>query len=154
MRTAGYDSDDAVLLTAEVQREYELRYGGDGDTAPIDAAEFVPPHGLFVLVYDGGTPVGMGGWRKYGADGELKRMYVRESARGRGVGRLLLTHLERTAVEAGIRRLVLETGIVQPEALGLYRSSGYTDVPPFGYYAEAELSVHLGKTLAIQEKSL
>jgi GNAT superfamily N-acetyltransferase len=101
-----------------------------------------------VLVLDDGVPIGMGGWRRYGNDGvgELKRMYVRESARGRGVARLLLAHLERTAAEAGIRRLVLETGVAQPEAIALYRSSGYTDVEPFGHYVGYADSVHLGKS--------
>jgi len=138
-----------VLLTAEVQREYVRRYGDDGDTSPIEATEFIAPNGLFVVVHDDGVPVGMGGWRRYGDDGvgELKRMYVRESARGRGIARLLLAHLERTASESGIRRLVLETGVEQPEAIALYRSAGYVDVPSFGYYIDHDDSVHLGKTL-------
>lgn len=139
-----------MLLTAEVQAEYVRRYGGpDGDSAPIDAAEFVPPDGRFVLVLDDGELVGMGGWRRYGddGDGELKRMYVREAARGRGIARRLLAHLEQTARESGIRRLVLETGTQQPEAIGLYRSAGYVDVPPFGHYAGYDDSVHLAKPL-------
>jgi GNAT superfamily N-acetyltransferase len=137
-----------VLLTAEVQREYQRRYGDAGDASPIDAAEFVTPHGLFVVVLDDGAPVGMGGWRRYDDGiGELKRMYVRESARGRGIARQLLAHLESTAAEAGIRRLVLETGVAQPEAIALYRSAGYVDVPSFGYYVDHDDSVHLGKTL-------
>jgi hypothetical protein len=44
--------------------------------------------------------------------------------------------------------MVLETGIMQPEAIALYRSSGYADVEPFGHYAGAEQSVHLGKQLS------
>lgn len=123
---------------------------GEGDSSPIDTAEFVDPHGMFVIVYDDGEAVGMGGWRRHGTDGggEIKRMFVRESARGRGVARLLLAHLERTAVEAGIRRFVLETGLAQPEAIALYRSSGYVDVPPFGHYADHDDSVHLGRDLS------
>lgn len=121
----------------------------EGDSSPIDAAEFVDPNGMFVIVLDDGVPIGMGGWRRYGNDGvgEIKRMYVRESARGRGISRLLLAHLEYTAVEAGIHRLVLETGLAQPEAIGLYRSAGYVDVEPFGHYVGYADSVHLGKTL-------
>jgi GNAT superfamily N-acetyltransferase len=137
------------MLTAEVQDEYVRRYGGSGgDTSPIDAAEFVDPSGVFVVVYDDGMAIGMGGWRRYGSDGlgEIKRMYIRESARGRGLARILLAHLESTAAEAGIVRFVLETGLKQPEAIALYRSSGYVDVPPFGYYADYDDSVHLGKT--------
>jgi GNAT superfamily N-acetyltransferase len=97
-------------------------------------------------VYDDGVPVGMGGWRKYGQDGEIKRMFVRESARGRGIAKLLLAHLESTAAAAGITRLVLETGLAQPEAIALYRSSGYADVEPFGHYVGYADSVHLGKS--------
>lgn len=129
------------------------RYDDEGDTSPIDAAEFIAPNGLFAIVYDDGVPIGMGGWRRYGSDGgraevgELKRMYVRESARGRGISRLLLAHLENTAGVAGITRLVLETGLAQPEAISLYRSSGYSEVEPFGHYVGYDDSVHLGKSL-------
>ena len=43
--------------------------------------------------------------------------------------------------------MILETGLAQPEAIELYRAAGYTDIPAFGFYAEEELSVHLGKIL-------
>ena len=55
---------------------------------------------------------------------------------------------ERTAAEAGVEHLVLETGTAQPEAIALYRSAGYEDVPPFGFYATYDDSVSLGKALA------
>lgn len=145
---APYDGADAVQLTAEVQREYERRYGGEGDTAPIDADEFVTPDGHFVVAYDDGVAVAMGGWRRHaGATGEIKRMYVRESVRGRGVARALLAHLETTAIAAGITHLILETGLEQPEAIALYRSAGYADVEPFGFYLGEPLSVHLGRDI-------
>ena len=148
LRTVGYDSDDALLLTAEVQREYQRRYEGEGDSGPITAEEFVPPGGLFVVAYDDdGRPVAMGGWRRSGRVGELKRMYVRESHRGRGIARVLLAHLERTAAEAGITRLILVTGLAQPEAISLYRSAGYADIAKTGFYAEYADSVHLGRDL-------
>ncbi|MDQ3156959.1 MAG: GNAT family N-acetyltransferase [Actinomycetota bacterium] len=136
-----------MLLTREVQCDYQRRYDDEGDVAPIEAAEFLAPQGLFVVIYDDDVPVAMGGWRRHGDDGELKRMYVRESARGRGLARTLLAHLERTAAASGITRLLLETGLVQPEAINLYRSSGYTDTEPFGYYVGEPLSVHLAKVL-------
>lgn len=147
LRPVGYDSADALLLTAEVQAEYAHRYRSEGDEAPIDAAEFVPPEGLFVIAYDAEVAVGMGGWRRLGERAEIKRMYVREFARGRGVARHVLAYIERTVTSAGIQRLVLETGPVLPGAIDLYVSAGYTDVPPFGYYAESASSRWLGKTL-------
>lgn len=122
-----------------------MRYGGEGDTAPIDTGEFVAPGGHFVVAYLGNQPVGMGGWRRHGTEAELKRMYVRDAYRGRGIARAVLAELETSAADAGITRLILETGLVQPEAIALYRSAGYTDIPAYGFYAESELSVHLGK---------
>ena len=106
------------------------------------------PHGLFLVGYLDGTPVATGGWRRHGEhDAEIKRMYVNAAARGRGLARAVLAELEETARAAGLHRLVLETGDEQPEAIALYRSSGYTPVTPFGYYADAPESVHLGKIL-------
>lgn len=138
-------------MTQEVQAEYAVLYGGDGDTAPIAADEFVAPNGHFVVAEVDGEAAAMGGWRRGGpepGDAEIKRMFVRARFRRQGLSRLVLAEVERTAAEAGVRRLVLETGLRQPEAIALYRASGYTDIPPFGYYAESPSSVPLGKSLA------
>lgn len=151
--SVGYDHPDAARLVEEVQQEYVLRYGGR-DGTPVDTAEFAPPKGLFLIGYVDGVAVACGGWRSHGVvaeagpTAEVKRMYVRQSARRTGLARALLAELERTALAAGHTQLILETGSKQPEAVALYRSAGYTDVPPFGYYAEAPLSIHLGKRLA------
>ena len=145
-----YDHPDAAALVAELQLEYVVRYGQE-DRTPVDPAQFAPPHGLFVVGYHGGRPVACGGWRvRRGSDGpeaELKRMYVSPAARGRGAARAVLAELERTAVAAGHNRMVLETGLRQPEAIALYSSAGYLEVPHFGYYADAPEAVHLGKTI-------
>lgn len=151
---AGYDHPDAVRLTGEVQAEYVLRYGGP-DESPIDDDEFRAPGGTFLLGYLDGQAVAMGGWRRHPADhpetgwaapaAEVKRMYVSAEVRGAGFARAMLAELERTAAEAGVRWLLLETGTKQPEALALYHSSGYESVPSFGHYADTQLSVHLGK---------
>lgn len=156
IRPARYDSTDAQLLVELVQQEYVVRYGGR-DGAVVDPEHFTPPHGLFVVAYDGDDPVAIGGWRRHeptaygGLPGqtpaEIKRMYVAAPVRGRGVGRAVLAYLEDTARAAGADWLVLETGQRQPEALALYRSSGYVEVPHFGTYADARLAVHLGKPL-------
>jgi GNAT superfamily N-acetyltransferase len=151
-----YDHDDAQRLTEDVQLEYVRRYGGP-DESPMDPAEFADPLGTFLLAYDDGDPVGMGGWRRHGDErldtewarpaAEIKRMYVVPQARGRGVARLLLAELESSARAAGIQGLVLETGDQQPEAIALYESSGFREIPAFGHYAAASGSIHLGKQL-------
>ena len=130
-----------------MQQEYVRRYGDDGDINPIDAAEFVPPVGQFFMVYVDGVPAAMGGWRRHGEDAEIRRMYVRPEFQRQGLARAVLDRIEQTAVEAGHTRIILETGSVQPEAVALYRSAGYADIPAFGFYAGEEISVHLGKEL-------
>lgn len=145
---------DAAALVAEVQAEYTVRYGGPDET-PMDATVFDPPRGAFFVGYVEGVPVAMGGWRFRadvpGYEGvpvtEIKRMYVAPGARRAGLAREVLAHLEATAREAGSRVMVLETGIEQPEAIGLYRSSGYEPVTGFGHYKWSPKSRYFGKPL-------
>jgi GNAT superfamily N-acetyltransferase len=147
IRVVRYDHPDAVHLIAEVQAEYVVRYGGHDGTR-VHADEFTPPRGLFLVGYLDDEPVVSGGWRVH-QDGsvEIKRMYVVPTARGKGFARQMLAELELTAKRAGHRRIILETGSKQPEAAALYRSSGYTPVPPFGHYADYATALHLGKSL-------
>ena len=78
---------------------------------------------------------------------EMKRMFVQTEARGIGLGRRLLNALEEVACHRSITRISLETGIKQPEAIGLYRASGYQDCPPFGNYKADPLSLFMTKRL-------
>jgi GNAT superfamily N-acetyltransferase len=154
IEAVGYDHPDVAVLTEEVQAYYVEIYGGP-DTTPITPADFAAPLGAFFVGYRDGVPAAMGGWRfmapRPGVPGrrpaEIKRMYVVKAARGLGLARAILRHLELTAVEAGADALALETGKIQPAAVGLYRSSGYTDVARFGYYAHEPDAIHLGKLL-------
>lgn len=82
-----------------------------------------------------------------GAAGEIKRMFVDEGARGQGIGGRILEMLERIALAEGARVLRLETGVSQPEALALYRRSGYVERGPFGKYHEDPLSIFMEKRL-------
>lgn len=78
---------------------------------------------------------------------EMKRTFVRSEARGAGLGRRLLHALEDAARRQGVGRISLETGIRQPEAIGLYRATGYRECPPFGSYALDPLSLFMTKRL-------
>ncbi len=154
IRVVPYDHPDATKMIAEVQLEYVDRYGGE-DITPMNPAQFALPLGLFVVGYLDDAPVASGAWRAHDGpaprfqpgDAELKRMYVVKSARGRGFARAILAELERTALEAGRRRAVLETGFKQPEAIELYKSSGYTEIPGFGVYEDEPDSICFGKVL-------
>jgi len=135
LRVVSFEHADAAALMTEVRAEYAARYGA-GDATPMTAGEFAAPSGLFLVAYAPGEPLGCGGWRAH-PDGsaEIKRMYVRRTARGRGLSRVILAELERTARGAGHRRIVLETGPRRPEAIALYHDAGYTPGEPFGRYA-------------------
>lgn len=156
IRHVAYDHPDAVKLDGEVQAEYDRRYGDGGDATPLDPADFLPPNGLYLIAYDEqGVPVASGGWRRQDAnaqgnldgDAELKRMFVLEQMRGRGLARRILAALEEDARAAGRVRMVLETGTAQPEAIALYTSSGYEPCEKFGYYRFHEESRCFAKKL-------
>lgn len=147
LRDEPYDGPAATSLTAAVQQEYVSRYGGPDET-PVDAQEFAPPDGRFLVGYLDGVPVAMGGVRRIDAETvEIKRMYVEPDCRGRGFSRVVLARLEDLARELGAARVVLETGEKQPEAMALYASSGYEPIDKFGHYRCSPLSVSYGKTL-------
>ncbi len=137
-----WDDADAVRLRAEQQAELVVRYDGVEDIEPE-----LPPDEMLatVLVRVDGEPAACGSLRaasSYGEGwGELKRMFVRPPARGRGLSRLVLSELERAASEHGLLRLILETGVRQPEAIGLYRSAGYRRIPGYGPYVDEADSV-------------
>lgn len=153
LRTLTLGHPDARRLIEEVQQEYVRRYGGQ-DATPFADADFAPPKGTFVVGYLDGVAVASGGWRRQEpgpdfavGDAELKRMYVVPAARRRGLARLVLTELERRATQAGVRRLVLETGLGQPEAIELYLSAGYAEIPRFGIHRCEPDSRCFGKAL-------
>jgi len=102
---------------------------------------------FFVTRYRG-EPVGCGGLKIFKGDyGEVKRMYVRPSHRGLGLGKAMLEHLAEYAVSQGVDLLRLETGIYQVEAIGLYERWGLQRRSPFGEYQKDPLSVYLEKRL-------
>jgi GNAT superfamily N-acetyltransferase len=143
LRATSLDHPDAAALVGRLQAYYQSIYGGQDET-PHDAAEFLPPSGYFVVGYVDDAAVACGGWRARDdtdppllpGDAEIKRMFVEPARRGRGYARALLADLEAAAARAGRRRMVLETAVRQPEAIGLYLRAGYASMPPFGTYRD------------------
>lgn len=82
-----------------------------------------------------------------GGAGELKRIFVADEARGRGIAGLLIERLEDTARGIGLTLLQLETGPHSLPALSLYRRCGYRERGPFGSYPDDPLSVFMEKEL-------
>lgn len=76
---------------------------------------------------------------------EIKRLFVLDRHRGKGLSNEIMRRLERELRGRGISLFRLETGIKQPQALGLYRKLGYRERAPFGSYVEDPFSVFMEK---------
>ena len=130
---AFWDDADVQRLTADQQAELRARYGGAAEPGIEPSADDVSV--VLVARDDEGTALGCGALRALGDDvAEVKRMYVVPAARGRGVSKAVLAALEDAAREHGWMTLLLETGPLQPDAIGLYTSAGYRPIGAFGAY--------------------
>lgn len=117
-------------MVAELRELYAIKEGRLG--VPLDPAEMAPPTGVYLVGWVGGETVAGGGLRSIGpALGEIKRMYVAPTWRGRGVARRLLAALEDAARALGHDRVRLDTGPKQPEARHLYETAGYASIPNY-----------------------
>jgi GNAT superfamily N-acetyltransferase len=125
-------------LIAGLTLEYDRRYGETGEMATVDAGEFDPPSGTFVVLIDGAEVVAGGGLRRVADDTcEVKRMWTAAGHRRKGHASRVLTGLEDAARAAGYSTLLLETGPLQPEAIAMYTRRGYSRIPYYGRYPEA-----------------
>jgi GNAT superfamily N-acetyltransferase len=142
-------SPTALALIQALNAELLGRYPEENaNHFRLDAEEVAEGHGAFLIAFRDGTPVGCGALRRIEAwTGEIKRMYVSPAERGRGFGRALLDALEVEAHALGLRRLVLETGVRQPDAISVYERAGFTRIGPFGEYEDSALSVFMAKEL-------
>jgi len=106
-----------------------------------------------VIAYAGQIPVGCGAFKAFEKDKvEIKRMFVLENHRNMGIAALILDSLEVWAKELGYAAAVLETGLMQPEAIGLYKKSGYQLIPNYGQYVGIENSLCFHKILTKELK--
>ncbi|MBR8740864.1 GNAT family N-acetyltransferase [Nocardiopsis sp. MG754419] len=142
-----WEDPDGVALRARQRAEIAERYGTPDSEpgTPPSAADIT----VFVVARDAsGTAVACGGLRDLGDhSGEVKRMYVLPAHRGSGAAARVLAALEERARSLGWRRLLLETGDRQPDAVRFYTKHRYTPVPAFGAYADAPSSLYLGREL-------
>lgn len=130
------DDPRAVALLGQFDAEMGRRYPGS-EPSHVEADDFVGPVGRFLIgLADDGTPVACGGVREAEGCAELKKVYVAPAARGTGLGRVLVRALADHARAQGLARLVLQTGLEQPEAVRLYESEGWTPIPVYGQYAD------------------
>ena len=139
---------DAQALIAMSEAYMSALYPSESNHfEPADGLR--PPQGSFYGLWRGERLVGCGGVKHFDTAGygEIKRLFVLDSERGRGVARQLMAQLEAQLVQRGVRIARLETGIHQPEALALYQRLGYIERGPFGDYAPDPLSAFFEKLL-------
>src|SRR4051812_10110976 len=128
-------SAEALDLMDTLDRELQRRYPG-AVIAGLSSADAGDPRVSVFVARAGDRPVGCAALRELdAATGEVKRMFVRDADRGRGIARRLLEAIDARARELGYRALRLETGDRQPEAIALYTSVGFQPIAPFGRYA-------------------
>lgn len=131
---------DFQNLVAELDKELSIRNGESNafymQFNKIDGLNHV------VLAYLNNVPVACGAIKQYDADTmEVKRMYVQPNHRGHGIAKTVLLELEKWALEMSYKKCILETGLMQPEAIALYHKCNYRIIPNYGQYIGDEKSV-------------
>jgi len=116
-----------ALLNARFERGYN-----PGKAPPVGPEDFTPPGGIFLVARAQGDPVGCGSLRTaLPGVGEIRRLWVAETARGLGLGQRLLERIEAEARAIGLGTVRLDTNKALTEARALYLKNGYREVPPF-----------------------
>lgn len=145
------DRPEVVSLVDELDAYQKPLYPAESHHG-IDIEALGQPEVLFAVVRSAaGAAIGCGAVVLGAEYGEIKRMFVRPQHRGQGISKALLAFLEAEASAKGCTLLMLETGVSQPEALGLYERAGYVRRGPFGNYTEDPLSIFMYKRVGFAE---
>ena len=143
---------EATQLLRQMRAEALSRYGDILDTSTPVTNEPLVAQSTFLIARLEGKPVGCAALRPLNAEAaEVKRLYVIPPVRRRGIARHLLAELEAQAAGFGFTTLRLETGNRQPEAIGLYESSGFRRIAPYGSHVEDPLSICFEKAVVPNE---
>ena len=135
-------------MVEELDRYFHALYPAESNHL-LDIDTLCQPEMRFFAVFEGAKALAIGGcWLKDGY-AEVKRLYVRPAARGLGLAKRIMRRIEDEAIDCGRIIARLETGIHQPESIGLYRRLGYAVCGPFGDYpVDDPNSVFMEKLLA------
>jgi len=144
-------TEDARVLVGELEEVLAAEYPPEQRHGLALDAIFKPNIRFFIARVDG-VPAGCGGVALFADFAEVKRMYVREAARGRGIAPALLAQIERAARDVGLSMLRLETGTRQQAALRFYEREGFRVCDVFGDYAA--MAPHNIATSVFMEKRL
>lgn len=140
IRRTTSDDKDFQMLVGQLNRYLNVQYGRLQDYySQFNKIDNIPN---VVLAYADGMPAGCGCFKKFDdISAEVKRMFVTDEQRGKGIGIAILQELEKWAAELGNSAMVLEHGNRQPEADRLYEKLGYAVIPNYGQYIGMETSI-------------
>jgi len=140
------DSPDFRELVVLLDNDLDSRYGVLQEH--YNQFNRIEANNTVVVAYLEDIPVGCGCFKKFDNDSvEIKRMFVKDDYRGKGIARKILTELEKWATEIGYKNTVLETGSKQFEAINFYTNFGYNRIENFGQYAGNTNSICMSKSL-------
>ncbi len=146
MKIVQVDPKQATHLINALDQYQESLYPSESNH--LDALETLCKKNVIMVgAMDGDSIVAIGAVKIFKNYGEIKRLYVPEEFRGRGLAKKIMTVLEDHLINHPILTSKLETGVNQPEAIGLYKKFGYKECGPFGSYKEDPLSVFMSKRL-------
>ena len=140
------DSSDFRSLVVSLDADLQSRYGEQqsffSQFNKLDHIHHV------IVAYENNQPVGCGAFKEFELGiAEIKRMFVEEKHRGKGIAGQILAALEQWAKEEGFKRCILETAIKQPEAIRVYEREGYKLIPNYGQYIGVEVSLCMQKDI-------
>ena len=141
------DHPDFIKLVQELDKYLAITDGAEHDFYHqfnhVDTLQYI------LIAYHEKQAVGCGAIKPYDKNRmEVKRMYTLESARGKGVASCILNALEAWTLSLNYSSCILETGIRQVEAIGLYKKNGFKVIPNYGQYQGVANSVCFEKFLA------
>lgn len=128
------DTEVSLFLQQAFFADIASRYPGwaPASSQSVESSDLAPPTGIWLVAYRDERAIGCGGLQRLEAEtAEVRRIFLEKAERGRGTGRRLLAELEEHARRLGYRRVRLTTGDGQPEALAMFQSAGYQEIPPF-----------------------
>ena len=128
------DADESLALQQAFFADIASRYPGwaPAGSQSVEPSDLAPPNGVWLVAYLDRRAVGCGGLQRLDIDtAQIRRLFLDESARGRGIGRRLLAELESHARRLGYRRVRLTTGDGQAEALRMFQTANHQEIPPF-----------------------
>ena len=142
------ENKDFQKLVFELDKDLAIRNGDSNDFfAQFNKIDLL---NNVVIAYVNFSPAGCGAIKEFNNfTMEIKRMYVRNEMRRKGVAVDILNNLENWARELGYKKCVLETGDQMIEAIGLYRKNGYRVIPNYGQYENIESSICFEKDLIL-----